>query len=251
MILDEKYFRRIKPFEGNNKLSLRTWLFDFLVVIGQLDDQLATELKNLCRRAGSLDEKWDPAADTQLDQLVYERYKGELYGLLCGLTEGDAKSVVRTVVDKGYSQDGFEACVELGRRFESRTAANLLQAFTEAVCPPQVKGSAEIIPGIHKWEAQLAVLKSRYGEEINGNLRMAIFLGMLPKEYQDLIMQQSVMLKDVSYEHWRDHIINVVNQKQQMRKPTDMELGNVDAFGWYGSGFDAVSYTHLTLPTKA
>ena len=67
---------------------------------------------------------------------------------------------------------------------------------------------------------------------------MAIFLGMLPKEYQDLIMQQSVMLKDVSYEHWRDHIINVVNQKQQMRKPTDMELGNVDAFGWYGSGFD-------------
>ena len=50
-------------------------------------------------------------------------------------------------------------------------------------------------------------------------------------------MQQSVMLKDVSYEHWRDHIINVVNQKQQMRKPTDMELGDVDAFGWYGSGF--------------
>ena len=147
VVLDEKYFRRIKQFEGDSKLPLRTWLFDFLVAIGQLDDNLAAELKSLCRRGASLDEKWDPASDTQLDQLVYERYKGELYGLLCGLTEGDAKSVVRTVVDKGYSQDGFKAFVELGRRFEPQTAANLLQTFTEAVCPPQVKTSAEISQG--------------------------------------------------------------------------------------------------------
>ena len=56
---------------------------------------------------------------------------------------------------------------------------------------------------------------------------MAIFLGMLPKDYQDWIMQQSVMLKEVSYENWRDHLINVVNQKHQMRQPQDMELGNI------------------------
>ena len=158
---------------------------------------------------------------------MYERYKGELYSLLCGLTEGDAKSVVRTVVDKGFAQDGFKAFVDLGRRFEAQTAASLLQTFIEGVSPPHIKSTGDIIPGIHRWEAKLAILKSRHGEEINGNLRIAIFLGMLPKEYQDMIMQQSVMLKDVSYENWRDHLINVVNQKHQLRQPSDMELGNV------------------------
>ena len=205
VVLDEKYFRRIKPFEGTSNVSLRTWLFDFLVVIGQLDDQLAAELKNLCRRAGSLDEKWDPAEDRQLDQLVYERFKGELYSVLCGLTEGDAKSVVRTVVEKGFAQDGFKAFVDLGRRFEHQTPASLLQTFMDGVNPPHVKSTSDIIPSIHRWEAKLAILKNRHSEEITGNLRMAIFLGMLPKEYQDMIMQQSVMLKEVSYENWLDH----------------------------------------------
>ena len=42
-----------------------------------------------------------------------------------------------------------------------------------------------------------------------------------------MIMQQSVMLKEVSYENWRDHLINIVTQKNQLRKPTDMDLGNI------------------------
>ena len=49
VVLDEKYFRRIKPFDGDAKTSLRTWMFDLLVAIGQLDDQLATELKKLLK----------------------------------------------------------------------------------------------------------------------------------------------------------------------------------------------------------
>ena len=60
VVLDEKYFRRIKPFEGDAKVSLRTWLFDFLVAIGQLDDTLAVELKKLCRRGGLIGRKMGP-----------------------------------------------------------------------------------------------------------------------------------------------------------------------------------------------
>ena len=106
---------------------------------------------------------------------MYLRYKGELYSALCGLTEGDAKSVVRTVVEKGFAQDGFKAFVDLGRRFEHQTPASLLQTFTEGVNPPHIKSTGDVIPSIHRWEAKLAVLKNRHGEDVTGNLKMAFF----------------------------------------------------------------------------
>ena len=52
VVLDEKYFRRIKQFEGDSKLPLRTWLFDFLVAIGQLDDNLSAEFKKSVSERG-------------------------------------------------------------------------------------------------------------------------------------------------------------------------------------------------------
>eukprot|EP00973_Karenia_brevis_P014996 2046700-Karenia_brevis.AAC.1 len=43
----------------------------------------------------------------------------------------------------------------------------------------------DLIPGIHFWERKVADLKSRFGEEIKSNLKLTVFLNMLPKEYQE------------------------------------------------------------------
>ena len=69
-----------------------------------------------------------------------------------------------------YSQDGFTVSVELTRRLDTRTAASLLQSYLEAVKPPGIEGLAEVVLGIRKWAAKVAVLLCRHKEELNGNL---------------------------------------------------------------------------------
>ena len=73
----------------------------------------------------------------------------------------------------------------------------------------------DLIPGVHRWEAKVAAPKSRYQEDLDDTLKQAIFVGMLSKEYQDVIWQSASMTKELrTYENARDHIMNIVNQKE-------------------------------------
>ena len=88
-----------------------------LVAIGQVDKELASELTSLL--ALGKDDKWDPRVDEGLTvrgEELRDKYGGDLYALLCSLTEGEAKSVVRSIVDKQFGQDGFKAFVDLNHR---------------------------------------------------------------------------------------------------------------------------------------
>ena len=85
---------------------------------------------------------------------VYEKYKSELYGLLVSLTSGEAKGLLKNMVDMGGEQDGFRGLRVLQKRFDSVTTASLLQAYLEVVSPPQIKGAGDLVSGIHKWETK-------------------------------------------------------------------------------------------------
>ena len=228
VILDERNFRRVDKFEGDMS-KFRSWKFDLGVAIGQLDNPLAEKMDALVR--GFPDEmapeQWDPNVHGGLDIPTYEKYRGELYGVLVQLTGGEAKNIVRGIVEAGSGKDGFKALLLLNRRYDCRTQASLLQAFLEVVNPPQLKGLADIVPGIGRWEARVVSLKNRHDEILGANLKSAILVGMLPKDYQDMILQNSAMLKkEVTYEVLRDHVVGVANQKMQMVRPTPMDLGN-------------------------
>ena len=135
--LDEKYFRRIDQFEGD-VMKYKGWRFDVLVAIGQIDRKLAEELGLLVKNG--LIDKWDPSYDKGLTpntgQKLHDKYKGELFGVLCSLTLGEAKAVVKSILDKGEGQDGFKAFVDLNHRYDLQTAASLLGSFLEVVNPP-------------------------------------------------------------------------------------------------------------------
>ena len=80
-----------------------------------MDGNLASGLEHLLGRG--LDDRWDPKTDAILQsdgiaKAAYEKYSGEVYGVLCGLTSGEAKSVIKGVVDRGLRQDGFRALVD-------------------------------------------------------------------------------------------------------------------------------------------
>ena len=132
IVLDEKYFRRVELFDGTRQ-KFRGWSFDLLVAIGQIDDNLAKELKRLLAR--DLEEKWDPESDSEVDFLLHDKYKGELYGVLCSLTTGEAKNIVKDIVENGFQQDGYKALALLNKRCENKTTASRLNAFLEVIKP--------------------------------------------------------------------------------------------------------------------
>ena len=86
----------------------------------------------------------------------------------------------------------------------------------------------EIAPGIHKWEAKVAALKNRYEQDLGDNRKLAIWVGMLPKEYQDMVLQNSTMMSQIKYDAARDYVLNVASQKMQMACPVPMDVGAVD-----------------------
>ena len=55
---------------------------------------------------------------------------------------------------------------------------------------------------------------------------------MLPKEFQDLVLQNGTLLKDgesPSYEATRDFVFTVANQRLQMPRPVPMDIGCAEA----------------------
>ena len=58
-----------------------------------------------------LSDKWNPSeeGEHQVKTEIYKKYKGELYGILCMVTGGEAKGIVRGIIDLGSGQDGFKA----------------------------------------------------------------------------------------------------------------------------------------------
>ena len=106
VILEEKYFRRVAAFEGDFA-KFRGWLFDLNVAIGQVDKDLAGELERLVKIPEQ--DKWKPEEDRSLRRDLYDKYKSELYGILCSVTQGEPKNIVRSIVDAHSEQDGFRA----------------------------------------------------------------------------------------------------------------------------------------------
>ena len=105
--------------------------------------------------------------------------------MLCSLTEGEAKHVLKGMVGTGLIHNGFKAMLIFSRRFDSKTSASLLQSYLEVLRPGSIKGVMEIVSGIHQWGAKVSALKSRCEEDLGDNLTLAILVGMLPMDYQD------------------------------------------------------------------
>ena len=127
MVLDEKYFRRVERFEGDVS-KFRGWLFDLMVPLGQVDQDLGREVQRVLS-AGTGEksaDKWDPIDDGGVDLGIYTKFASELYGLLVSLTSGEAKSILKGMVDAGGGMDGFKGIMVLSSRFDTKTSASLL-----------------------------------------------------------------------------------------------------------------------------
>ena len=120
---------------------------------------LSSELKSLLSRKDSEESKgiefkpelWDPHLDADVNLEIYNQYAADLYGILVLLTGGEAKSLLRGMIDSGMSLDGYKALLLLEKRFDARTSASLLSTYLEVVIPQRLKTS-DLITGIHYWD---------------------------------------------------------------------------------------------------
>ena len=80
-------------------------------------------------------------------------------------------------------------------------------------------------------------MAQNFGETIGGNIELAFFIGMLPKDFQDMAMQNGSLMSIMKYEHVRDYVISVAAQKAAMSTPKPMEVDQVwtwsDELGGY------------------
>ena len=108
VILDERLFRKVPMFSGDTS-KCRGWYFDLMVVIGMADNKFAVEIKRFMKdmsvpgRLGENDnaENWTDLDDLNLDLTLYDKFSGELFGVLVQLIEGEAKATLKEMVDKG------------------------------------------------------------------------------------------------------------------------------------------------------
>ena len=246
-VLGERHFRRMDRFSGEMG-KFRNWVFDLTVAIGEVDLELSNDIRELVKKDnGDLKaEGWDPLGDDRLTKRVgfegrYRMYKGPLYAVLCSLTDGEAKNILRCMDDNGMGYDGFKGIMALGKRFDVRTKASMLQAYLDVVAPKSITKIGDIVPRINSWEAKILGIVSRYGTEcaIPDGVKMAIFVGMLPQDFRDMILQNTSLtsgtLAGSNYLGMRDYVINVANQRLQMQHPVPMDVGGIEGSG---DGYD-------------
>ena len=67
-------------------------------------------------------------------------------------------------------------------------------------------------------------MKSRFAEDSNNDIKLAVLVGILPKGYQDIVLQTTSVTDKVQYENIRDNIVNMANQKVEILQPRPKDI---------------------------
>ena len=141
-----------------------------------------------------------------MDDDIWEKYHSELYAVISGLIEGSAKTAFKGLYDKDRIMDGFKYLAAFQSRFDIQTVGGMLQFYLEVMKPKELK-EANVVGGTHQWEAKVAAVHHQNGERPTDNMMAAVFLGMLPGEYQNMAMRCQTLCKSKGipkYEELRD-----------------------------------------------
>jgi len=125
-------------------------LYSFLVALGQVDQELVADLRFILGKPREIGEvkSWKAEYEDGLDTERFNKYSGELYGVLVSLTSNEGFNILKGMADTGEAHDGYKGLLLLNDRFDSRTAAGLLQSYLDAVHPTGLKGPHDVVPGI-------------------------------------------------------------------------------------------------------
>ena len=162
--LDERVFRRVDKFLGGEK-EWRDFKFDVEVIVQTIHPELAGIMKDIHR------------ADIALMKTTgdYDRIKQaskELYEMLCILTGGQAKLIVRSV----EAQCGLAAWSILHGTYAQQTLARTIRTYRAAINPDQANSLDEIISAISNWETCVKEAEQEDEQTVKQELRSSAIL---------------------------------------------------------------------------
>ena len=243
--LEEKGFIRLGNFDGDSR-KWKEWMFNFKVICKGQNSKYGTIFKEAegvgkykeKETAEKLREALEAMQDDTSEGIFLEEYlakAAEIFSMLCLTTTGEPNDVVRGA----ENQDGFLAWVKLCDRYGGKSQAGLLRGMMRVVRPGDVKDVKGVIKGVEEWERRSAELGQEYGENLSAPLKLAVFVGMLPKELQDEVYREIGLESKVDEERYRrvrDRIMGIAQNRIDQEIPTPMDIGNVgkeeEGYGW-------------------
>ena len=225
--IQEKDFRRVDKFSGGED-DWKAWEFDFKVSARAADAILVeavevAEIESKDITAADFseleDQKWDGLEDKS----------GQLYDILCMLTSGEAKSVIREVP----GGDGTTALQALAKSHARRFLARVLRRSREVMNPVSAKDLSEVVGVIARWETQWKELERTEGVRLPDMVKMAALTELCPPDIRDLIFQ--TVDSGLTFDTMKEKVISWASNKVASRKemPVPMDIGRLkDVQDW-------------------
>ena len=86
-----------------------------------------------------------------------------------------------------------------------------------------------MVSGISRWEAKVTASAKCNREEVKGNLKLAVRIGLCPKGYQDMAFQSTVMYQAMCCQGTNDYVLlSVAAQKAQISTPFPMGVWQLE-----------------------
>ena len=160
------------------------------------------------------------------DGVIYDGMKdrgAELFEVLCQLTSGSAKLMIREAADR----DGFAAWQILARTFGRKTLANSLRKYREVVNPKQTKEASDIVGAVTRWENALKELERTEQEQLPEMIKISALTEICSNDVRDMIYQNVDVTK--TYSAMREKVISwVSNRVASGLQSVPMDVGWVD-----------------------
>ena len=228
-VLTEKDFRRVDKFNGD-EADWKAWEFDFKIALRSASPQVSKAVDLV---EGNLNVEATGAL-LELDQVHGDAMAGmeeraaELYEVLCMLTTGDAKSLIRNIAEA----DGIAAWQVLKKTYCRRTLAKSLRKYRDATNPKQAKSTEDIIGAMAKWEGNVQELQKSESLILPSMIKMAAMTELCTDETRDTIFQNVDNTEgdaEKSYKTMRDKIVSWVSNRVAARnEAVPMDVGTVE-----------------------
>ena len=179
--VSEKNYRRMDKLDGGEE-SWKAWEFDFKVATRSSSMQVGVCMERA-------ETATDNASGADYELLEPVMFKGmatrgrELFEVLCVLTTGDAKAIIKEV----QGGDGFAAWQLLTKCYARRTLARTLRRYREAMIPKQVSEASEILSAMTKWENGVKELERIAGVQLNEMFKLAAMTEICTDDVRDIV----------------------------------------------------------------
>jgi hypothetical protein len=219
-ILEEKSFRRVEKFLTGEP-EWQEFAFDVLVTTRALNPDIAARMEEIMK---AKEVTMDYLESLYRSDRELSKASKELYEVLCQLTGGQAKSLLRGV----DGSDGLRAWRVLHTTYARDTLARTLRLYREVINPTQCATADQIITGIGKWETKLKELE-RHTCSKNAHLpemvKLAALTEICTNDIRDLVYQNAD--SGHTFEQIREKIIGWTSNRIAA-SAANMDIGHID-----------------------